>query len=65
MPRSGPARRSATQSGSSNPGRARLHPAGHPAHPPPPWNPVTAPAGARAAHPPPNTPARDHPHLAS
>src|SRR5260221_10337345 len=24
--------------------------------------PVTAPAGARAAHPPPSTPARDHPH---
>ena len=41
--------------------RTPMLPAGHHRHHPAPWKPVTAPAGARAAHLSPATPARDHP----
>jgi Phage integrase, N-terminal SAM-like domain len=46
------------------PARPAVPRAGHPGSSSVTLEPVTAPAGARAAHPPPTTPARDHPHRA-
>src|ERR1022692_2909862 len=62
MPGSGPARRPLYPIRRHQP---RLHPGWTPRSSSGTPEPVTAPAGARAAHPPPHTPARDHPHQAS